>query len=255
MRSTRSRHVHLAGILGTLALVSAGCGGGGGGVHPTPGTGNAYVYLQWNLYDLGDTVMAQPLLCADAGADVIVLTDAQGTYSDTFHCNTANYEASGHTIPSGTYALTATLYGDPAVYGNATTVLDTIQLPTQTLVNGPNTVVADFLLNAYILNWQITAGGAITTCGNVGASYVELDIYYAGQTTATAYYFNCSSNRNSITGLYRDITTAIAIGSYPIRWQAFLQDVAHKDLASTQLAPYSVLSGVQADLQTAYFDF
>jgi hypothetical protein len=134
-------------------------------------------------------------------------------------------------------------------------VLDTIELPTQTLVTGPNTVVADFLLNSYILNWQITANGAITTCANVGASYVELDIYYAGQTTATAYYFNCASNRNSSTGLYQDITTAIAMGSYPIQWQAFLQDAAYKDLASTQLATYSVLSGIQANLQTAYFDF
>ena len=250
MRSIRSRQIHLLGILGMLAFFGAGCGGGGG--HSSSG---AYVYLQWNLYDLADTAYAQPLLCEDAGAGDIVLSDTQGTYSDTFHCKTANYEASGHTIPSGTYSLTATLYGDPAVYGNFTTVLDTIALPPQTLFNGPNTVVADFLLNAYILNWQITAGGAITTCANVGARYVELDIYYAGQSTATAYYFDCASNRNPSTGLYWDITTAIDPGSYPIQWQAFLQDAAYKDLASTQLAPYSVLSGVQADLQTAYFDF
>jgi hypothetical protein len=233
-----------------LALFGAGCGGGGG--HSSSGT---YVYLQWSLYDLDDTAYTKPLLCEDTGAGVIVLSDASNTYTDTFNCKTANYEASGHTIPSGTYSLTATLYGDPAVYGNSTTVLDTIELPTQTLVTGPNTVVADFLLNSYILNWQITANGAITTCANVGASYVELDIYYAGQTTATAYYFNCASNRNSSTGLYQDITTAIAMGSYPIQWQAFLQDAAYKDLASTQLATYSVLSGIQANLQTAYFDF
>ena len=230
-----------------LALFGAGCGGGGG--HSSSG---AYVYLQWSLYDLGDTVYAQPLLCEDTGAGVIELRDDSRGYFDTFNCNTANYEASGHIVPSGTYSLTATLYGDPAVYKNTTTVLDTIQLPPQTLVTGPNTVVADFLLNAYILNWQITAGGLISTCANVGASYVELDVYYAGQSTATAY--NCASNRNS-SGVYRDITTAISAGSYAIQWQAFLQDAAYRDLASTQLAPYNVLSGVQADLQTAYFDF
>jgi hypothetical protein len=250
MRSIQSPQIRLAGILGMLALFGAGCGGGGG--HASTG---AYVFLQWSLYDLDDTAYAKPLLCDDAGAGAIVLSDVQGTYSDTFNCKTANYEASGHTIPSGTYSLTATLYGDPAVYKNSTTVLDTIALPPQTLVNGANTVVADFLLNAYILNWQIVSGGVVTTCANVGASYVELDIYYAGQTTATAYYFNCASNRDSITGLYRDITSAIAIGSYPIQWQAFLQDASYRDLASTQLAPYNVLSGVQADLQTAYFDF
>ena len=252
MRSTRSRLVHLAGIFGTLALVGAGCGGGG---HTNPGTGGAYVYLQWNLYDLGDTAKAQPLACEDAGAGVIELRDDSKGYLDTFNCKTLNYEASGHTIPSGTYSLTVTLYGDPAVYGNSATVLDTFQLPPQMVVNGPNTVIADLWLNAYILNWQITSGGAVVTCADVGARYVELDIYYAGQTTATAYYFDCASNRSPSTGVYRDITTAIALGSYSIRWQAFLQNAAHQDLASTQMGAYNVLSEVQADLQTAYFDF
>jgi len=253
MRSTRSRLVHLAGIFGTLALVGAGCGGGG---HTNPGTGGAYVDLQWDIYDLGDTAKAQPMGCQNAGAGVIELRDDSAGYLDTFNCKTSVREASGHTVPSGTYSLTMTLYGDPAVFGNSTTVLDTFQLPPQTLFNGPNTVVAEFWLNAYILAWQITSGGAIVTCADVGARYVELDIYYAGQTTPTAYYLDClPSNRMPGTSLYRAITSAIALGSYSVRWQAFLQNAAHQDLASTQMGAYNVLSEVQADLQTAYFDF
>jgi hypothetical protein len=230
-----------------LALFGAGCGGG----HKS----GAYVYLQWNLYDLGDTTGAQPLLCEDAGAGLIELSDAQGIVIDTFNCNTANYEASGHTIPSGTYSLTATLYGDPAVYGNNRTVLATVPLPTLTLVTGPNTMVVDFWLNAYILNWQITSGGLVTTCANAGASYVELDIYYAGQSDATVYYFNCASNRNPSTGIYRAITRAIDLGSYPIQWQATLQDINYKDLLSTSVYSYNVVSGVQAELGTATFAY
>jgi hypothetical protein len=229
-----------------LALFGAGCGGG----H----SGGTYANIQWTLADLG--APSTGLTCADVGGgDIVVsLQSAAASYSDTIPCNSPNYSAS-YTIPSGTYSITATLYGDPQVYGNATTVLDTIPQFSQTIVSGPNTVPLDFLVNSYILNWSISSGGYATTCASVGASHVELDIYYAGQSTPEAYLFNCNSNFNPITSVYRDITTAIDMGSYSISWQAYLQDAANRDLASTLLNPYSVVSGVQAELGTAYFDF
>jgi hypothetical protein len=244
MHFTRSRQGHLAGIFGVLALLGAGCGGG---------HSSAYADMQWSLADLGDPNTG--LTCADVGAGNIevVLQSSTGTYSDTIPCASPNYSAS-YTIPSGAYSVTATLYGDPGVYGNATTVLSTLQF-SQTLVNGPNTVPFDFLVNSYVLNWSITSGGSATTCANVGATYVELDIYYSGQATPEIYYFNCASNFNPATYIYRDITTAISEGSYLVQWQAFLQDAGHNDLTSTNLASYNVVSGVQAELGTAYLDY
>lgn len=246
MRSIRSRQIHLAGILGMLALFGAGCGSG----H----SGGTYANIQWTLADLGDPTT--DLTCADVGAgDIVVgLQSAAASYSDTIPCNSPSYSAS-YTVQSGTYSITTTLYGDPQVYGNATTVLDTIPQFSQTIVNGPNTVFLDFVVNSYILNWSISSGGFAATCASVGASYVELDIYYAGQSTPEAYLFNCGSNYNPNSGIYRDITTAIEMGSYGIQWRAYLQDSNYNDLASTQFANYSVVSGIQADLGTAYFAY
>jgi hypothetical protein len=248
MHATRSRQGRLTGILGMLALLGAGCGGGG---H----SGGIYADLQWSLADLGDPTTG--ITCEDVGAGDIVVTlqetTTQASYSDTLPCNSQNYSAS-YTVPRGTYSITATLYGDPLVFGNATTVLDTIQL-TQTVVNGPNTVPLDFLVNSYILNWSISSGGFVTTCASVGASHVELDIYYPGQSTPDTYLFDCNSNFNPVTYVCREITTAIAAGSYNIQWQAYLQDAYYNDLASTQSAGYGVVSGVQAELGTAYFAF
>jgi hypothetical protein len=241
MHTTRSRQGHLAAIIGMLALIGAGCGGGG-----------TYANFRWSLADLGDPTTG--LTCADVGAGDIVVTlqGPSGTLSDTVPCNSQSYSAS-YTLPSGTYSVTASLYGDPTVYGNATTVLDTIPQFSQTIVNGPNAVFLDFLVNSYILNWSISSGGHPATCASVGASYVELDIYYAGQSTPEVYHFSCGSNYSPTTGIYRDITTAIDMGSYDIQWQAYLQDANYNDLALTSLTSYSVLSGVQAELGTAYF--
>ena len=109
------------------------------------------------------------------------------------------------------------------------------------------------MVNSYILNWSISSGGYATTCASIGARYVELDIYYAGQNTPDTYLFDCVSNYNPNTGVYRDITTAIDLGSYSIQWQAYLQDANRNHLASTQPVSYSVFSGVQAELGTANF--
>jgi hypothetical protein len=246
MRSRRSRLGYLIGILGTLALFGAGCGGG----H----SGGTYANMQWTLADYGAPLT--DLTCEDVGAGdiVVALQSSTESFSDTLHCNTQNY-SSAYTVPSGTYSITATLYGDPTVYGNATTVLDTIPQFSQTIVNGPNTVALDFLVNSYVLNWSISSGGFATTCASVGARYVELDIYYAGQSTPAAYYFNCNSNYIPSTYIYRDITTAIDMGSYNIQWQAYLQDANYNDLASTQRTSYGVVSRVQAELGTAYFTY
>jgi hypothetical protein len=210
--------------------------------------------MQWSVYDLGDTAMAYPLTCADVGAGDVVLTmvnqSTQATYTDTFHCASANYDGTSAYVPSGTYAIKVDLYGDPVVYGNSTTLLDELT-STQALVSGSNPLgVIDFMVNSFVLGWSISYGGVSTTCAAAGASWVELDVYFSGQTKATAYFFPCDVTS------YRAATTAIPMGSYSVQWQAYLQDAYYNDLTTgTQLMSYSVTSAAQADLGYAYFDF
>jgi hypothetical protein len=239
MHFTRSRQGHLAGIFGIVALFGAGCGGGN--------KGGTYVDLQWSVADLGDPNKA--LYCTDVGAGDVVL-DLQGPVSDsyTFHCSSPNYEGVTATLPIGTYSITVTLYGDPAIYGDATTVLDSMQ-SSLTLVSGPNIVPADFLVNSFVLGWVVTEGGLTSSCQAVGGSYIALDVYYSGQTQATTYYLNCS-------GYNPAATLSIPMGPYNVQWQAFVVDANHYDLSpGTTMASYTVQTGVQADLGTVYFAF
>jgi len=245
MRSIRSRQIHLAGILGMVALVGAGCGGG-------HSKGNAYLSLQWTVADVGDP--STGLNCADVGAGDVVVTmvnnATQTTYTDTFRCDSQGYAGTSAYVPNGVYSVTVRLFGDPQVYLNSTTLLDELS-STQTLVAGANTLPqTDFLVNSFVLGWSVTRGGVASTCAAVGARYVELDVYFSGQKDATAYYLDCS-------GYNPAATLAIPMGTYSIQWQAFLVDGGYYDIiqggVSTPLTSYTVTTGVQANLGTAYF--
>ena len=255
MRSIRSPHIRLAGIFGMLALFGAGCGGG-------HSSANAYAYMTWSLYDVGDTAQATPLACADVGAGDIVLTmvntATQMTYTDTFPCASTNYSGTSAYVPSGTYAITVSLYGDVQDYGNNTTLLDQLS-STQTLVSGGNTLGSSaFLVNSFVLDWVVTSGGLASSCTAVGGRYVELDVTFSGlgQTKPVAYYLDCTGYKPAAT-LSIPMATSTT-GTYAVTWQAYLVDANKYDVVGsvpTQLAGYTVTNGIQANLGTAYFSF
>ena len=248
MRFIGSSKNYLASLVGLLTLAGAGCGGGGG--HSTRG-GNNYVasidLQSWSLYDLNGTAVT----CADIAArDVVVSyynadTGTQEQFTDTFPCSSLNGGTTGY-LPAGNYTITITIYGDPGVYGNTTTVLDQVQ-SSQLLLSGPNTLPSfSFQINAYDLAWTISVGGVSTTCESVGAAYVELDVSGAEQPSPTKYYFTCSD--------YESATKGIAMGNYAIQWQAFLLDAGHHALApGTSLTNFTVSSQAPANLGMAIF--
>jgi hypothetical protein len=233
-----------------LALFGAGCGGGGG-----HSAGNAYVYVQWTLADVGNPAK-KDLSCPQVGGGDVVLTmvnnATQQTYTDTFPCTSTNYAGTSAYLPSGTYSITMSLYGDMQDYGNTTTLLDQL-VATETLLGGENDLgPTDFQVNSFGLGWVVTSGGLASSCAAVGANFVELDVYYSGQTQATAYYLDCY---NYSPPLY---TLSIPLGTYNVQWQAFLVDANYHDVPGsigTQLTSYTVSTGVQANLGTAYFAF
>jgi hypothetical protein len=233
MHFIRSRYGYLTGILGLLTLL--GCG--------SSSKHAADAYLKWNIYDLGDTTMAHPLSCADVGAASVVVT--LGGISTPFSC--ADYQGYTASVPSGTYSITVELYAD----AKATILLDQITY-TQTLVSGTNNIGPEnFLVNSFVLGWSISYNGVSTNCASVGADWVALDIYYPGEAQPTSYYLACDDSAE-----YRAATAAIDMGSYAVKWQAFLLDANYNELTTgTQLMSYNVSSSAQADLGTVYFAF
>ena len=238
MRFIGSPKNYLAGLVALLAVTGAGCGGGG---HSSRGGGyNAYISLQWGLYDLDDTTYSQPLGCATVGATSVVVT-TDDTWQDTFSC--ASGGGTTLELPTGTHTVRVTLYG------SGSTVLDDIS-SSQTLVAGTNPMPAVyFLVNSYVLGWTITSGGLATSCAAVGATYVALDVYYSGQTQPTTYYLNCDLGQAAA-------TPSIPMGTYAIQWQATLVDRSYHDISQpTALSGYTVTNGVQADLGNVLFPF
>ena len=250
MRSIRSRQVHLAGIFGMLALFGVGCGGGGG-------HSNAFVYAQWTVADLDTPSLG--LYCTDVDAGNVVLSmvnvndPKQNPYIDTFPCNSLNYAGTSASVPVGTYSITVSLMGDPQVYGNNTTVLDQLGT-TQTLGSGTNTLPqSDFQVNSFVLGWSVTSSGLPTTCAGVGARFVALDVTFAGQSQPTPYYLDCYNN-----GPPLKATPSLPFGTYSVQWQASLVDANDyyvPGIPTTPLTNYTVTTGVQANLGTAYFAY
>jgi len=246
----RSRQGYIARSLGVAitALALVGCGGSS--------KSSATASLQWSLFDLSDSAMSQPLRCADVGAGAVVLSmqdsSAGTTYTKTFKC--LDYAGASDVVPAGTYDVTVTLYGDPTIYGNTTTVLDTPPTTGAVLVAGPNALLlTDFLVNSFVLGWSISSGGYSTTCASAGAASVELDVWFPGQTTPTAYSLPCDSTAVYGAG-YRAATMAIPMGPYNVTWQAFLVDAQGTDVApGTTTQPYPVSAGAQADLGSVIF--
>lgn len=252
MRFLRPRPHYVMGLLGLLAFAAGGCGGGN-----SSRGGSASLSLPWGIYDVSDTNSAYPLDCANdvGGRDLVVTLTNQATnqsFTFTFDCE-SGAGTTGY-VPAGTYTVTVDLYGDPKVYGNNNTILDQYPAWTQDLFAGPNSVATlALVVNSYVLSWTITSGGLPTTCAAVGARWVALDVYYAGQSQPTSYFLDCTAGTQA--------TLAIPVGTYTISWQAFLDDASQRDITQgTTLVSFTVRNDpnqtrLRADLGAVYFPF
>ena len=244
-KSLRHEYVGLWGVTIT-ALTLVGCGGSAGG--PPPGSIDAYMTLQWKIFGLEDTAKRQASSCEDVGAANFVLYSTNVTtgvtYTDTFLC--FDYQGTSAGLPSGPYNLQPNLFGDPAIYGNSTTVLYRTSFD-QVLGAGANTLgVTDLVVNAFVLEWTISLGGAPTACGAVGATTVELDVDFPAPLAPITYKFPCAD--------YQSTTTAIQLGSYPVTWQASILGANNTNLAAkTPQQTFEVIATSKADLGTVNF--
>jgi hypothetical protein len=267
MRSIRSPRIHLAGIFGVLALFGAGCGGGGS--HSIPAGGDGYASFAWDIYDIQDTTYRTRLTCASVGAAsvVVTLTNLQtGTvYNQSpVSCSGSNMEMSTAYVPAGSYTVGFALYGDPAIYGNALTILDSFDMvdssgatSTFSILSGLNdfrSSVAAFVTQSFVLGWGISYQGAPTTCGAMYAAAVDLDVAVEGSSTWVTSRFNCTTGAGTSYAIpfYNPTTGQPAT---TVQWRLYLVDQTGQDIASVAGGTVGIPAYTDIDLGKQYFSF
>jgi len=239
MRSIRSRQVHLAGIFGMLALFGAGCGGGGGHNPVGPGPETGYASVAWSIFNIENN---STLACADIGASSVVVTLMNLTtgvsYSQaTVSCVT--YQMSTAAVPTGDYTVGFDLYGDPSIYGNSTTLLDTFDLADSNgttvvfhLLSGLNdlrTYTAPFVAQYLDVSWNIYFQGALSSCAAEGASFVDLEFAIPGSPTWITSSLACNPGAGRSYAIPYDSTFARPTS---VQWRMYLVDAAGNDITS-----------------------
>ena len=249
MRASISSKLCFAGILAAFAL--AGCGSG----HSSSG-GSGYATFSWYLFDIEDTQYTTALTCAEVGAATVVvtLTGQAGTYQATANC--VDGVVTTGTVPGGSYTAGFDLYGDPAIYGNTTTLLDSFDATgTFHVLAGANDFQANyapFIAQSFTLGWNVTYQGALATCAYVGASYVDLDFALTGSTTWVTNRFNCS------TGI--GVSYAIPLPSSStvntVQWKLYLVDASGTgDLLTIPGGTLTLPTTTNVNLPVQYFSF
>jgi len=258
MSLSGSRLPRWAGMIFALALTGCGSGpaspgGGGGG-------GTGYASFAWYIFDIEDTAYTTALTCAEVGASTVVVTltnQATGAVYTQNPANCVNGQISTASVPTGGYYVGVDLYGDPTIYGNSTTLLDSFDLadasgtalvyPISSGLNDFRAGYATCIVQSFTVGWTFISGSALNVCGAVGAPYVDLVFPVAGSTTGVTSPFNCTAGQG----------TSYAIpytSASPLQWQLFLVSSAGTDLQELNgSAPLPTNSNV--NLGTQRFSF
>jgi hypothetical protein len=234
MLSSHSRQLCFAGILATFAL--AGCGSG------HSGGGSGYATFAWYIFDIEDTSYTTALTCAEVGAASVVVTLTNQTTGTVYTQPAASCAARGMTsanVPAGSYTAGFDLYGDPTIYGNSTTLLDSFDATgTYPIFAGANDFTSDyapFIARSFTVSWAFSSGSAFNLCASAGGSYVDLDFAVAGSTTWVTSSFNCTTGSG--------VSYAIPYGPTTAQWKLYLVD-------STGTVDLQVIDGGTVTLPT-----
>jgi hypothetical protein len=257
MRSKGLRQICFAGffaISATLAL--AGCGGGHSGGRGGGGAGTGYATLAWRIYDIEAPSYTGPgLACNVVGAAQVsvILTSADpnvAPYTQTALCS--DYALSTADIPTGSYTATFTLLGDPQIYGNTATVLDSFPADgTFHILAGANdftqTSYAPFVVQSFTASWGIYSGTTPTSCAAVGATYVYLDFLVPGASTWVSSPFDCTFGAGT--------SYAIPPTSGTVQWSLSLVNAAGTDIQVLPGGAVTLPATTNVNLTAQYFSF
>jgi hypothetical protein len=246
-----SRQLRLAGILATFAL--AGCGSG----HSGGAGGTGYATFAWYLFDIEDSSYTTALTCAEVGATSVVVTltnQATGTVYTQTAANCADGAMSTTYVPAGSYTAGFDLYGNPAIYGNSTTLLDSFDatglFPIHAGANDFRSEYAPFIVQSFTVAWSVYYQSALTTCAAVGATYVDLDFAVAGSSSWVTSPFNCATGSG--------VSYAIPYFTTPTtaQWKLYLVDATGTvDLQVIDGGTVTLPTTTNVNLPTQYFTY
>ena len=177
-----------AAALSALALL--GCGGG----YSSSAT------FAWSIYDITDTGYRTPLSCASVGGGQVVLTltnqNTGQVYSESAVAPCSAMQATTQSVPSGPYRLGLDLYGDPLVYRNSSTLLDSydstdsfyLYAGEDTDYRSPSEV---FFTRSLAVRWNIYSRGSQSACA--AGETVDLEFFTPGATDWVTSTFDCST--------------------------------------------------------------
>jgi hypothetical protein len=259
MRSTGLRQACLAGIFAILAgFAVAGCGSGHSGGGGGPGGGTGYATLSWYIFDIEDSTYGYPLYCEDAGAAsvVVTLTDqATGAAYPQAAVACSTWAMSTTDVPTGDYAATFELYGDPQIYGNATTLLDSFTATGNFhILAGANDFTqkwyAPFVVQSFTVSWGIYSGTTEISCAAAGAAYVYLDFLVPGATTWVTSRFDCNTGAGTSYAI-----PPVGVGA-TVQWSLSLMDATETVAIQTITGvPIALPSTTNVNLTPQYFTF
>jgi hypothetical protein len=261
MRFLGLRQLCLGGIL--AAFVLTGCG--------SSKPANGYATFAWYIFDIQDTSYATALPCAQVGAATVTVTltnvtDASLVYTQSAAC--ADGVLSSPTVPAGAYYAGFDLYGDPAIYGNATTRLDGFDATDDAgnyavfhIRGGANDFTASwapFVAQSFTASWGIYAQSLPTTCAAVGADYVYLDFLTVdpvagGSTSWVTSPFACATGAG--------VSYAIPYGPTTVQWSIALVALVNGVAQDLQVLPGGTVdlsalpASTDVNLGPQYFSF
>jgi hypothetical protein len=246
-----TQKVRLAGMFCALAL--AGCGSG-------KVSGDGYGIFMWGIFDIEDSTYGYPLTCAETGAGNVVLTltdQATGAVVTRDVASCSAEQISTSTVPAGVYNASFEFYGDPAVYGNADTLIDAFDAVDNAgikiafrILRGANdfrTTYAPLIVQSFVLKWRFLSGPAASYCNAFGASYVDLDFLAEGSSTWVTSRFNCASGQGA--------SFPIPYGPTSAQWQLVLVNAAEQELELIPGAPVALPLETNVNLGTQVFNF
>jgi hypothetical protein len=250
MHSSGLRLGYVAGFLGALAL--AGCGSS----KPKDG----YASLAWDIFDIEDVNGVTSLACGPVGAATVVVTlmnQGTGDVYTQLPVNCTDYQMSTALVPSGSYTVGLDLYGDPAIYGDSTTLLDSFDVTgTFHLGGGLNdfrSPVSPFLVKRFVVDWGVYRSGAPSTCAGVpAATYADLEFLPNTGTSWVSNPFDCTAGSGASYAIPYGNASPSALTT-SAQWQMLLLDSVDKTLTSLPGGTVGVPASTNVYLATQYF--
>jgi len=216
------------GSVGLSACVISGEGEGGAGSGFIGGSGNGTLDVAWGIEYLGDTT-GSTVSCAEpnnfAGTNTVdvvaVNLGTRQSYTSSFTCGVG---AGLIGLPAGQYSVTFNLKDDVGDLVSTLTVPDGTNGGAISIRGGATTPIdVFFVIQSFVMTWQIQRAGVPVSCASVGATTVELETQLTGSPGAVVFSFPCETMAAS--------TSAIPTGPYT--WVARLLNASGIPLSQT----------------------